>query len=56
MIFVTLIFGDPYLTLWYKGTPTMKEQIMKDLTNNKFMANFVLAFSGVFLALVSYLV
>jgi len=34
----------------------MKEQIMKDLSTNRFMTNFVLAFSGVFLALVSYLV
>ena len=56
MIFVTLNFWGPYLTLWYKGTPTMKEQIMKDLSTNRFMANFVLVFSGVVLALVSYMV
>ena len=56
MIFVTLIFGPLYLTLWYKGTPTMEEQIMKNLTSNKFMANFMLAFSGVVLVLVSYMV
>ena len=29
---------------------------MKDLSTNRFMANFVLAFSGVVLALVSYMV
>lgn len=34
----------------------MKEQIMKNLTSNKFMTNFMLAFSGVVLVLVSYMV
>ena len=34
----------------------MKEQIMKDLSTNWFMTNFVLVFSGVVLALVSYMV
>ena len=56
MIFVTLIFGPLYITLWYEGSLAMKDQIMKELATNRFMTNFVLAFSGVVLAHVSYMV
>ena len=56
VIFVTLIFGPLYITLWYKGTLAMKDKIMKDLATNRFMTNFMLAFSGVVLVLVSYMV
>ena len=51
-----MIFGPLYITLWYKGTLAMKDKIMKDLATNRFMTNFMLAFSGVVLVLVSYLV
>mgnify|MGYP003290892693 CR=1 FL=1 len=34
----------------------MKDKIMKDLATNRFMTNFMLAFSGVVLVLVSYMV